>query len=157
MVGMMKQMMSQKSALRRAATKKQFRMWMPNHPIFLVAARNRTPRHPMYAAFRCPPKMTKHEIKEYLTKIYDLPVRKVNTMNYEGKRKRVVGSRGSAYYKYADFKKAVVYMDETKMSSVGIGTKIPELDNIRGEERKNGKRDAMDVEPSPSDQKLIGG
>lgn len=28
--------------------------------------------------------MTKHEIKEYLTKIYDLPVKKVNTMNYLG-------------------------------------------------------------------------
>eukprot|EP00567_Pseudictyota_dubia_P005079 CAMPEP_0197453036 /NCGR_PEP_ID=MMETSP1175-20131217/33743_1 /TAXON_ID=1003142 /ORGANISM="Triceratium dubium, Strain CCMP147" /LENGTH=53 /DNA_ID=CAMNT_0042986205 /DNA_START=30 /DNA_END=188 /DNA_ORIENTATION=+ len=52
--------------------------------------------------------MTKHEIKEYLTKIYNLPVKKVNTMNYLGKRKKVIGRRKVAYYKYRDFKKAIV-------------------------------------------------
>ena len=34
--------------------------------------------------FRVEPHYTKHEIKEYLTKVYDLPVVKVNTMNFEG-------------------------------------------------------------------------
>ena len=131
MVGM-KQM--SKTALRNVG--KQFRMWMPNYPIFLVAARNRTPRHPLYAIFRCPPRMTKWEIREYLTKIYHLPIRKVNTMNYEGKRKRVVGSRGIAYYKYANFKKAVVYLDETKVTDVGNVAKIPELDELEKYERE---------------------
>lgn len=146
MVGM-KQM--SKTALRNAG--KQFRMWMPQYPIFLVAARNRTPRHPLYCIFRCPQKMTKHEIKEYLTKIYHLPVRKVNTMNYEGARKRVMGSRGIAYYKYADFKKAVVYMDEEKLSNVGLGaTKIPELDDYDA-----GEEQPMDVDPA-TEQKQIG-
>eukprot|EP00566_Odontella_aurita_P030618 CAMPEP_0113526692 /NCGR_PEP_ID=MMETSP0015_2-20120614/886_1 /TAXON_ID=2838 /ORGANISM="Odontella" /LENGTH=74 /DNA_ID=CAMNT_0000425053 /DNA_START=319 /DNA_END=543 /DNA_ORIENTATION=+ /assembly_acc=CAM_ASM_000160 len=72
--------------------------------------------------------MTKHEIKEYLTKIYNLPVKKVNTMNYLGKRKRVIGKRGIAYYKYRDFKKAIVKFDDT-LKDVGIGTRIPELDD----------------------------
>jgi len=36
-----------KAALRNAG--KQFRMWMPNMPIFLVTARNRTPRYPLHA------------------------------------------------------------------------------------------------------------
>lgn len=130
MVGL-KQM--SKTAMRNAG--KQFRMWMPTYPIFLVAARNRTPRHPLYAIFRCPPRMTKWEIREYLTKIYNLPVRKVNTMNYEGKRKRVFGSRGAAYYKYADFKKAVVYMYESKLSDVGNVAKIPELEELDREDR----------------------
>lgn len=63
---------------------RQFQVWMPNFPLLMVSARNATPTHPAFAIFRTPPKMTKHEIKEYLTKIYDLPVKKVNTMNYLG-------------------------------------------------------------------------
>ena len=35
--------------------------------------------------FKVAPSMTKHEIKEYLTKVYGVDVKKVNTMNYEGK------------------------------------------------------------------------
>ena len=71
--------------------------------------------------------MTKHEIKEYLTKIYNLPVKKVNTMNYEGKRKRVLSRQGIAFYKYRDFKKAVVTFDDS-LKDVGIGMRIPELE-----------------------------
>jgi len=71
--------------------------------------------------------MTKHEIKEYLTKIYNLPVRKVNTMNYEGKRKRIMSRTGFHYYKYRDFKKAVVTFDES-MQDVGLGMRVPELE-----------------------------
>ena len=32
---------------------------------------------------RVEPHYTKHDIKEYLTKVYNLPVVRVNTMNYE--------------------------------------------------------------------------
>ena len=35
--------------------------------------------------FRVSPKYTKHDIKEYLTKIYQLPVIAVTTTNYIGK------------------------------------------------------------------------
>ena len=71
--------------------------------------------------------MTKHEIKEYLTKIYQLPVVKVNTMNYLGKRKRVMTNKGIAYFKYKDFKKAVVTFDSS-LQDVGLGMRVPELD-----------------------------
>lgn len=36
------------------------------------------------AVFYVPPKMTKFEVKEYLTKIYSCDVLKVNTANYLG-------------------------------------------------------------------------
>ena len=60
------------------------------------------------AVFRVDPKMTKHEIKEYLGKIYDLPVKKVNTANYDGKLKRGSFRVPGAVYKRKAFKKAYV-------------------------------------------------
>ena len=104
-----------------------FRMWMPTMPLTLVSARSATPTTPAYATFRTPRSMTKHEIKEYLTKIYDLPVRKVNTMNYDGKRKRFLTNRQTFYFKYKDYKKAVVYFEKS-LEDVGVGTRISEVD-----------------------------
>lgn len=101
---------------------------MPTMPMTLVSARSATESQSATATFRVEPKMTKHEIKEYLTKIYNLPVKKVNTMNYLGKRKKVIGRRKVAYYKYRDFKKAIVTFDSS-LKDVGIGTRIPELDD----------------------------
>lgn len=109
-----------------------FRMWMPTMPMTLVSARNATETHPARATFRVLPRMTKHEIKEYLTKIYQLPVRKVNTMNYLGKRKRAMGKRKIIYYKYRDFKKAVVTFDRS-LQDVGLGTRIPEMEEMEEE------------------------
>jgi large subunit ribosomal protein L23 len=105
----------------------KFLMWMPIMPLTMVSVRSATPLSPAYATFRVSPKMTKHEIKEYLVKIYDIPVRKVNTMNYEGKRKRILSRSGSHFYKYKDFKKAVVYFSDHNYD-VGIGMTIPELE-----------------------------
>ena len=119
-------MQSTSALLARAA--KQFRMWMPNMPMTLVDAKNATANRPAMATFRVLPRMTKHEVKEYLTKIYDLPVKRVNTVNYLGKRKQVrVGSK-PLYYKYKDYKKAIVTFDESLMD-VGLGMRIPELDD----------------------------
>jgi large subunit ribosomal protein L23 len=111
-----------------AQVTKQFRMWMPNMPMILVSARNATARQPARATFRVLPRMTKHEIKEYLTKIYNLPVQKVNTSNYLGKRKLVRGSTQVIRYKYRDFKKAIVSFDRS-FTNVGIGLRIPEIDD----------------------------
>lgn len=102
-------------------------MWMPTMPLTMVSARPATANKPAFAIFRTLPRMTKHEIKEYLTKIYNLPVKKVNTMNYAGKRKRIISNAGIAYYKYKDFKKAVVTFDDS-LQDVGLAMKIPELD-----------------------------
>ncbi|EEC51686.1 predicted protein [Phaeodactylum tricornutum CCAP 1055/1] len=110
-----------------ARAAKQFRMWMPSMPLTMVSARSATANGPAFAIFRTVPRMTKHEIKEYLTKIYDLPVKKVNTMNYEGKRKRLISNSGIAYFKYKNFKKAVVTFDDS-LQDVGLGMQIPELE-----------------------------
>jgi large subunit ribosomal protein L23 len=124
-------------------------MWMPTMPMMMVSARSATATNPAYATFRVPPKMTKHEIREYLTKIYDLPVRKVNTMNYDGKRKRVQSRAGIAFFKYKDFKKAVIYFDDS-LQDVGLGTRVPEM-----EDKNDDDGDMMDIEPS-YEQKQIG-
>jgi large subunit ribosomal protein L23 len=106
-----------------------FRMWMPTMPLLMTSARNATATQPARATFRVLPRMTKHEIKEYLTKIYGLPVTKVNTQNYMGKRKRLMGSRKILYFKYADFKKAIVTFDRSLLD-VGKGMRIPEIDDV---------------------------
>jgi large subunit ribosomal protein L23 len=98
-------------------------MWMPNMPMTLVGAKSATATHPATAHFRVLPKMTKHEIKEYLTKIYNLPVKSVNTINYMGKRKRAIGKRRVVYYKYRDFKKAIVSFDRS-LTDVGRGVNM---------------------------------
>lgn len=120
-------------------------------PITMVSARSKTATNPAYASFRVPPKMTKHEIREYLTKIYDLPVRKVNTMNYEGKRKRMQWKAGVIRFKYKDFKKAVVYFDDS-LTDVGLGMRIPEM-----EEDHDEPMDLEGPEQPQEGQKKIGG
>jgi len=44
------------------------------------------PSRPAQAVFKVAPSMTKHEVKEHLTKIYDLPVQRVMTANFAGAR-----------------------------------------------------------------------
>ena len=115
-----------------AKAAKGFRMWMPQMTMTLVSARNATPTHPASAVFRVMPRMTKHEITEYLTKIYQLPVQKVNTMNYLGKRKQAFGRRGIARWKERDYKKAIVTFDRS-LQDLGLGTRIPELEDQEAE------------------------
>mmetsp|Transcript_13406 Transcript_13406/g.17487 ORF Transcript_13406/g.17487 Transcript_13406/m.17487 type:complete len:136 (+) Transcript_13406:143-550(+) len=115
---------------------KQFRMWMPTMPLTMVSARNATPTHPAFAIFRTVPRMTKHEIKEYLTKIYELPVLKVRTMNYQGKLKRLRTRQRTYYWRYASFKKAVVTFDKT-MVDIGIGTRVLELEEEEDDDEDN--------------------
>jgi large subunit ribosomal protein L23 len=98
-------------------------MWMPNMPITLTGTKKATAVSPATATFRVLPRMTKHEIKEYLTKIYDLPVKKVNTVNYMGKRKRAMGRRKVIYYKYRDFKKAIVTFNSS-LTDLGRGVEL---------------------------------
>jgi large subunit ribosomal protein L23 len=116
-----------------AKTGRKYRLWMPQYYLMMVSARNATETRPAFAIFRTDPRMTKWEIKEHLVKIYNLPVKKVNTMNYEGKRKRITSEHGIAYMKYVDFKKAVVTFDET-LKDVGIGMRVPELDDEDNDE-----------------------
>lgn len=59
------------------------KVWFPSMFLRLitVAAHKRPPE----AVLHVPPSMTKHEIKEYLTKIYNVAVINVATMNMLGK------------------------------------------------------------------------
>ena len=49
-------------------------------------------------------------------------------MNYMGKRKVVRGSNKVLYFKYADYKKAIVSFDRS-LVDVGKGMRIPEIDD----------------------------
>eukprot|EP00522_Entomoneis_paludosa_P014041 CAMPEP_0172453940 /NCGR_PEP_ID=MMETSP1065-20121228/11077_1 /TAXON_ID=265537 /ORGANISM="Amphiprora paludosa, Strain CCMP125" /LENGTH=129 /DNA_ID=CAMNT_0013206189 /DNA_START=104 /DNA_END=493 /DNA_ORIENTATION=+ len=117
-------------------------------PLMMVSAKNATARHPAFAIFRTWPRATKHEIKEYLTKIYQLPVAKVRTMNYEGKRKRLQTQKFTYFYKYANFKKAVVTFDRS-MTDVGIGTHVPELEDQKEEDEEvmEGEEESYERKP----------
>ena len=77
--------------------------------------------------------MTKHEVKEYLTKIYNLPVVQVRTQNYLGKRMRIIGKRNIVYAKRPDYKKAFVTFDST-LADTGLGSTVPGMDQMEAEE-----------------------
>mmetsp|Transcript_9391 Transcript_9391/g.11787 ORF Transcript_9391/g.11787 Transcript_9391/m.11787 type:complete len:123 (-) Transcript_9391:139-507(-) len=112
---------------RATRTLLQYKIFLPDMPITLIGAQSATEVSPARATFRVLPKMTKHEVKEYLTKIYDLPVKKVNTANYMGKYKRALGKRKIIYYKYRDFKKAFVTFDSS-FTDVGRGVTPEQID-----------------------------
>ncbi|RDD43751.1 39S ribosomal protein L23, mitochondrial [Trichoplax sp. H2] len=61
------------------------------------------------AVFRVPLVMTKFDIKNYLQKIYNVEVFKVNTTITQGKRKKYAYIRG-VYDKEPDYKKAYVIL-----------------------------------------------
>ena len=63
---------------------------------------------PPQAVFKIAPSMTKHEVREYLTKIYQLPVQRVMTANFAGRWKRHLGENKVVPYKQPRFKKAYV-------------------------------------------------
>ncbi|CAM9929556.1 unnamed protein product [Discosporangium mesarthrocarpum] len=92
------------------------RSWFPNMVMAMTTAPTRG--RPKQAAFRVPPKMTKWEVKEYLWKIYNVPVKKVTTQNFEGKRKRLQGKRRVYAYKRPDYKKAIVTLDLERMGKL---------------------------------------
>mmetsp|Transcript_2769 Transcript_2769/g.2780 ORF Transcript_2769/g.2780 Transcript_2769/m.2780 type:complete len:118 (+) Transcript_2769:69-422(+) len=99
-----------------------FRMFLPQMPLTLLSATEPTSASPFAkATFRILPRMTKHEVKEYLGKIYGLPVFKVNTLNFAGKRKRIMTKTKMISYKQRDWKKAFVTF---KSSVRSLGAKL---------------------------------
>ncbi|GMF15979.1 unnamed protein product [Phytophthora fragariaefolia] len=116
------------------------RVKFPNMAVTFMGKNARTRLRDNQFVFRVEPHYTKHEIKEYLTKVYDLPVAKVNTMNYEGAWAAAVSMamegdgvsgltvllvllfvvsgkfkrafRGRYVYKEKDWKKAIVTLKE---------------------------------------------
>ena len=82
------------------------KVWFPS--MFMKLINVNRARKPAEALLHVPPAMTKTEVKEYLTKIYDIPVLRVTTTNVLGKWKRLYGKRQIISYKRRNFKKATV-------------------------------------------------
>ena len=61
---------------------KMVKVWFPSMYMRLVSLKMK--QSPPVAVLQIPPSMTKTEVKEYLTKIYDIPVLKITAMNYLG-------------------------------------------------------------------------
>mmetsp|Transcript_45164 Transcript_45164/g.101981 ORF Transcript_45164/g.101981 Transcript_45164/m.101981 type:complete len:100 (-) Transcript_45164:176-475(-) len=89
------------------------REYFPNMFMTLLSVRYaKSTVRPAQAVFKIQPRMTKHEVKEYLTKIYDLPVKRVMTANFDIKWKRHYGmSKVVPYKNKSRFKKAFVTLD----------------------------------------------
>mmetsp|Transcript_4385 Transcript_4385/g.5085 ORF Transcript_4385/g.5085 Transcript_4385/m.5085 type:complete len:88 (+) Transcript_4385:180-443(+) len=81
------------------------KLWMPSTIMKLHTTQPRNANLNKYV-FQVPPSFTKLEIKEYLKKIYGMEVKRVTTVNYDGKVKR----RGATFYKRPAYKKATVYL-----------------------------------------------
>jgi large subunit ribosomal protein L23 len=96
------------------------KVWFPSMFMKLINV-NRT-RKPAEALLHVPPSMTKTEVKEYLTKIYDIPVLRVTTTNVLGKWKRLYGKRQIVSYKRRNFKKATVQFGEPLEAGTGGGS-----------------------------------
>eukprot|EP01033_Poteriospumella_lacustris_P007503 gene7503-5393_t len=60
------------------------------------------------ATLQVPPSMTKHEVKEYLSKIYNIEATKVSTVNVAGDWKRLYGKRKTIAYRRRNYKLAFV-------------------------------------------------
>ena len=87
------------SAVRSAWTRVHF----PRQTVTLVRSSG-----PDKGIFKVDPKMTKLEVREYLEKVYGLPVRKVNTTNYDGKLKRGSMRLPGKVFRKKAYKKAFV-------------------------------------------------
>ena len=80
------------------------KVWFPSMYMKLVSVNTARAT----ANFIIPPAMTKTEVREYLTKIYDIPVLNVTTANFVGKWKRLYGKRQIMSYRRRNTKKATV-------------------------------------------------
>ena len=78
-----------------------------NHEMLLM--RSPKPYEKNYVSFRCSNFLAKHEIKQYLMKLYNLPVERVNTVNKMGKIKRNMDK--NTKWRKDDWKKAIVKVD----------------------------------------------
>ena len=65
-------------------------------------------KFPNRVGFRVSPDANKLEIKAAIEDLYEVNVVKINTMNYDGKRKSRYTKSGTVSGKEASFKKAVV-------------------------------------------------
>lgn len=80
---------------------------MPNLAIKLVnnPSLSNTPNK---YVFHCPPRTTKHELREHLSKIYGFDIIKISTVNYDGKVIKKIFKRTQRYYQQKAYKRVEV-------------------------------------------------
>jgi len=71
-----------------------------------------TEKLPNRVGFRVSPDANKLEIKTAIEEMYDVKVIKINTMNYDGKRKSRYTKSGVVSGRETSFKKAIVTLKE---------------------------------------------
>jgi large subunit ribosomal protein L23 len=71
-----------------------------------------TEKFPNRVGFRVSPDANKQEIKTAIEELYGVTVIKINTMNYDGKRKSRYTKSGTVTGKESAFKKAIVTLKE---------------------------------------------
>jgi large subunit ribosomal protein L23 len=81
-------------------------------PIVTEKQTNITNKIPNRVAFRVTPNANKLEIKAAIEELYSVTVKRINTMNYDGKRKSRYTKSGTIKGKEAAFKKAIVTLKE---------------------------------------------
>lgn len=81
----------------------------PNPKLFMV--RSQKIYHHNQIKFMVDKNASKPEIKQFLTKVYNLDVKDVATAILPGEVKRKVTKRGNSYMRTRDIKKAVVTLD----------------------------------------------
>ena len=87
----------------------------PNWVVKLVRQPNLQTKfwlHRPVEVFHVSPSMTKMEIKEYLIKLYNLPVSHVQTTIYDGKKR--MNPRTQKQFNEPDYKKAYVYLQDAE-------------------------------------------
>lgn len=85
------------------------KVFFPNTPIVIKPKGNFITSRGI-VEFYVPVNQTKYEIRQYLKKIYDLDIIKVNTILHDGRLKR--DAKGK-WYKTPAYKKAIVTIDNT--------------------------------------------
>ena len=69
-------------------------------------------KFPNRVGFRVSPDANKTEIKKAIEDMYEVTVVKINTMNYEGKKKSRYTKSGTVTGRESSFKKAIVTLKE---------------------------------------------
>jgi len=69
-------------------------------------------KYPNRVGFRVSPDANKYQIKAAIEELYEVNVVKINTMNYDGKRKSRYTKSGVVTGKEPAFKKAIVTLKE---------------------------------------------
>ena len=81
----------------------------------MILARSPKPYDKNIISFRCSPFLSKPEITQYLSKVYKLPVNRVDTVNKMGEVKKNVlvsqNAPGAGRYRKKNWKKAIVTLD----------------------------------------------